>query len=57
MDDLDHALKAADEPLTDPVRTRQVGAEPARFVLYHFALSLCSQKVRLTLAEVAAPRS
>lgn len=47
-------LKAANAPLTDPDKNRAIGAGPAKFELYHFALSVCSQKVRTCLAEKAA---
>ena len=43
MDDLQRLLDAANAPLTDPARQRTVGPAPARYELYHFALSLCSQ--------------
>lgn len=38
-------------PLTDPDKNRTIGDGPPRFELYHFALSVCSQKVRTCLAE------
>ena len=47
-------IEAANAPLTDPEITRTVGASPARFEIYHFALSLCSQKVRTCLVEKGA---
>ena len=47
-------VEAANALLTDPERNRTVGAGPVRFELYHFALSLCSQKVRAVLAEKGA---
>ncbi|MEM6930555.1 MAG: glutathione S-transferase family protein [Myxococcota bacterium] len=50
MSDLTDALAAANAPLTDPEMNRTIGTAP-RFELYHFALSLCSQKVRLALIE------
>jgi hydroxyquinol 1,2-dioxygenase len=50
----DH-VAAANAPLTDPDRNRQVGTGEARFEVYHFGLSVCSQKVRVTLAEKGAP--
>lgn len=55
MSSLTAYLEAANAPLTDPTRTLSWGDEESpRFVLYHFALSLCSQKVRLTLTEAGA---
>lgn len=51
MSDLTDAIAAANAPLTDPEMNRTLGDGPPRYELYHFALSLCSQKVRLTLAE------
>ncbi|MEM7303087.1 MAG: dioxygenase [Pseudomonadota bacterium] len=50
----DH-LAAANAPLDDPHRNRLIGSGPARFELYHFALSVCSHKVRTCLAEKGAP--
>jgi 2,5-dichlorohydroquinone reductive dechlorinase len=47
-------VKAANAPLTDPKLNRRVGTGEARFELYHFALSVCSQKVRTCLAEKGA---
>lgn len=47
-------VAAANVPLTDPERNRQMGTGAARFELYHFGLSLCSQKVRTVLAEKGA---
>lgn len=45
----------ANEALTDPERNRTVGDDPnPRFELYHMAFSLCSHKVRTTLAEKRA---
>ncbi|MEN0066959.1 MAG: glutathione S-transferase family protein [Myxococcota bacterium] len=54
MSTLTEAVAAANAPLTDPEMNRRRGDGPPRFELYHFALSLCSQKVRLTLAETDA---
>lgn len=54
MTDLTPYLDAANATLTDPERNITVGEGAPRFELYHFALSLCSQKVRLTLAEKGA---
>lgn len=54
MDALERLVAAANEPVTDPERTRRIGADPAQYELYHFGLSLCSQKVRLTLIESGA---
>lgn len=48
-------IAAANRPLTDPEIHHQIGQSPARFELYHFALSLCSQKVRSCLIEKGAP--
>lgn len=44
-------LQAANAPLTDPSKNRTVGNGSPKFELYHFALSVCSQKVRTCLAE------
>ncbi len=44
-------LAAANLPLTDPEKNRIVGTGEPRFELYHFPLSVCSQKVRTCLAE------
>ncbi len=44
----------ANTTLNDPHLNRTIGDGPVRFELYHFAFSLCSQKVRLCLAEKAA---
>ncbi len=52
--DLAALVEAANAPLTDPAMNRVVGEGPPRFELYHFALSLCSQKVRACLAEKGA---
>ena len=50
----EQALAAANAPLANGDRNRQVGPGEPRFELYHFALSLCSQKVRACLDEKAA---
>ncbi len=50
-ENLDDLVAAANAPLTDPEMNRIVGTGTPRFELYHFALSLCSQKVRACLAE------
>ncbi|MGI9395574.1 MAG: glutathione S-transferase family protein [Boseongicola sp.] len=52
--DLERLVTEANSPLTNPEMNRTVGATDARFELYHFALSLCSQKVRVCLAEKGA---
>lgn len=44
-------VAAANAPLTDPDRNRLIGSGARRFELYHFALSVCSHKVRTALAE------
>ena len=44
-------VAAANAPLTDPERNRVIGSGTPRFELYHFALSVCSHKVRTVLAE------
>jgi 2,5-dichlorohydroquinone reductive dechlorinase len=49
--DFSALVAAANAPLTDPSMNRIVGEHAKRFELYHFALSLCSQKVRACLAE------
>ena len=51
---LSQYLAAANAPLSDPSIHEVVGEAPARFELFHFALSLCSQKVRVTLMEANA---
>ena len=51
---LDRLVADANAPLTDPAMNRTIGDAEARFKLYHFALSLCSQKVRACLAEKGA---
>lgn len=48
-------VDAANAPLSDPMRNRLVGTGSRRFELYHFALSVCSHKVRTILFEKAAP--
>lgn len=48
-------VAAANAPLTDPERNRVIGGGTPRFELYHFALSVCSHKVRTVLAEKAVP--
>ena len=53
--DLNDMLDAANAPLKDPEMNRSIGTGTPRFELYHFALSVCSQKVRTCLAEKAAP--
>ncbi len=52
-DRIDQLLAGANAPLTDPKMNRTVGSEQ-RFELFHFALSLCSQKVRACLVEKGA---
>ncbi len=47
-------VAAANAPLTDQKMNLTVGNGEPRFELYHFAFSLCSQKVRACLAEKAA---
>ncbi len=51
---LSELVLAANSPLTDPEMNRTVGSGEPRFELYHFALSLCSQKVRACLSEKGA---
>lgn len=48
-------VAAANKPLTDPAMNKQIGSGRATFELYHFGLSVCSQKVRMTLFEKGAP--
>ncbi|MEM8787635.1 MAG: dioxygenase [Pseudomonadota bacterium] len=48
-------VAAANKGLTDPALNRQIGSGRAIFELYHFGLSVCSQKVRMTLFEKGAP--
>ena len=50
----EQALTAANAPLDRRDMNRQIGPGEPRFELYHFALSLCSQKVRACLDEKAA---
>lgn len=47
-------LKAANAPLDEPGKNLTVGPGEPQFELYHFALSVCSQKVRACLAECQA---
>lgn len=54
MKDLKQLVERANAPLTTPSRNISVGRGAPRFELYHFAFSLCSQKVRLCLAEKPA---
>ena len=49
---LAEAVAAANAPLDDSGRNRVVGSGSPRFELYHFALSICSHKVRTALAEI-----
>ena len=51
---LSEYVRAANAPLVDPERNRQVGSGSSRFELYHFALSICSYKVRTCLFEKGA---
>ncbi len=44
-------VAAANAPLTDTEMNRTTGTGTPRFELYHFALSICSQKVRTCLVE------
>jgi len=53
-DKLEQLVSAANAPLTDPDMNRTVGTATPRFELFHFALSLCSQKVRICLVEKGA---
>lgn len=50
----ERVIAAANAPLDQRAMNRQVGPGEPRFELYHFALSLCSQKVRVCLDEKAA---
>ncbi len=52
---LTEAVAAANASLTDPERNTTIGTGSRRFELYHFALSVCSHKVRTVLAEKTAP--
>lgn len=45
----------ANQVLTDPDLNRQIGTGFPRFEVYHFGLSVCSQKVRMALFEKGAP--
>jgi 2,5-dichlorohydroquinone reductive dechlorinase len=54
-DPFDDCRRLANVPLTDPEKNRNVGSGTPRFELYHFALSVCSQKVRTCLAEKRVP--
>ena len=47
-------VDAANAPLGDPEMNSVFGDDSPRFELYNFALSLCSQKVRLCLVEKGA---
>lgn len=47
----DEYRQLANAPLTDRDKNRVIGSATPRFELYHFALSVCSQKVRTCLAE------
>ena len=49
--DLQALVSGANAPLTDVDMNRVIGSGTPRFELYHFAFSLCSQKVRTCLAE------
>ncbi len=51
---IESVIAAANAPLEGAGVTRVVGSDIPRFELYHFALSLCSQKVRTCLAEKKA---
>ena len=53
-DEISQLVAEVNAPLTDPDLNRSVGAGTPRFELYHFALSLCSQKVRVCLLEKGA---
>lgn len=53
-DKLENLVAATNAPLNDPDMNRTVGSGTPRFELYHFALSLCSQKVRICLVEKGA---
>ena len=54
-DTLAARVKAANAQFTDPDRNRPIGAGAGRYELYHYALSVCSHKVRTVLAEKGAP--
>jgi len=49
--ELENLVAATNAPLSEPEMNRTIGSGTPRFELYHFALSLCSQKVRACLAE------
>ena len=51
---LEGIVAAANVPLANPARNRLIGTGPRRLELYHFALSICSHKVRTSLAEKRA---
>ena len=51
MRPLSEMVEAANAAAPAPEMNIAVGAAAPRYELYHFALSLCSQKVRATLAE------
>jgi 2,5-dichlorohydroquinone reductive dechlorinase len=53
-DGIEQLVVAANAPLIDPEMKRTIGLGTPRFELYHFALSLCSQKVRICLVEKGA---
>ena len=53
-DSLLSLVAAANAPLTDPDMNRHIGMGAPQFELYHFALSVCSQKVRVCLMEKEA---
>ena len=55
MSNVHEYIDAANRPLTDPQIHHRIKDPPHRFELYHFALSLCSQKVRSCLIEKGAP--
>jgi 2,5-dichlorohydroquinone reductive dechlorinase len=54
LDELDQLVAAANAPLTDSEKNGTFGEGTPHFELYHFALSLCSQKVRVCLFEKGA---
>jgi len=51
---LKELVERANSPLDNPDMNKTVDNGAVRFELYHFAFSLCSQKVRLCLAEKSA---
>ena len=58
MNELKQLLLTATEAIEDPSRSRIIGAETEstpRFALFHAGFSLCSHKVRVTLAEKNLP--